>query len=345
MSYQRDYQKRLNVGLVGIGSHSYRNLLPAMNYLPVCLKAVCNRSNLELAQNTAKQYGCNYYQSTAEMYEKENLDAVFICVSPQAHPKLAIEALHAGLHVWIEKPAAMRAFEIQEMIDHRKDKIVVTGYKKAFMPVTEKAIEIVNSPKYGNLKSILAIYPMSIPSNGKEILENRTQVNWLTNGVHSLSFLMAVGGKVDSVTSICNSEGHGSFVLQFKNGVIGNFHLASGPQPLESYSLYGDKWHINIWNNNKFVLQRGINFEYGKNTTFAPEGDDSGAVVWEAQNCQATLENKALFTQGMYNEMKYFCDCIIENKKPDRGSLEFSLELMKIYEAGLLSNGKTVVIE
>jgi predicted dehydrogenase len=56
MSYQRDYSKRLRVGIVGVGSHCYRNLLPALNFLPVELVAVCD-TNLDVAKKTAAQYG------------------------------------------------------------------------------------------------------------------------------------------------------------------------------------------------------------------------------------------------------------------------------------------------
>ena len=65
----------------------------------------------------------------------------------------------------------------------------------------------------------------------------------------------------------------------------------------------------------------------------------------QSSNCMATLENKALFTQGMYFEMKYFCDCILGKSAPEKGTLEFSLELMKVYEAGLLSAGKTIYLD
>ena len=96
MSYQRDFEQRLNVGVVGVGSHGYRNILPTLHYLPVRLKALCDR-DLELAQRTAGEYGVQAcYASTAEMYRNEELDAVFLCVSARLHPALACEALDAG---------------------------------------------------------------------------------------------------------------------------------------------------------------------------------------------------------------------------------------------------------
>ncbi len=344
MTYQREFPTRINVGVLGIGSHCYRNILPAMNYLPVSVRALCDR-NVDLGRATAAQYGCRHYMSAAEMYDQDDIDAVFISVSAQQHPRLIIEALDRGKHVWVEKPVAMRAHEVEEVIAHRTSQVVVVGYKKIFAPSTQKAIEIAKSSRYGQLQSVLAIYPMTIPKDGRKALEGSAVTNWLNNGVHPLSFLMALGGKVASVTSICNEAGHGIVALQFANGVVGNLHLSSGPQPrFERYGAYGKNWHVEI-ENARVTLQRGIPFVYKETTNYAPEGDDSGAVVWEPSNCLATLENKALFTQGMYAELMYFCDCVLGRAQPEMGSLEFSLELMRVYEAGLLSGGKTIHLE
>ena len=107
MSYQREFEKTLKVAVVGVGSHAYRNILPTMTFLPVSLRAFCD-VNLELAERTASQYGVKAtYASAREMYGKEELDAVFLSVSPGLHPGLCCEAFDAGLHVWLEKPPAV----------------------------------------------------------------------------------------------------------------------------------------------------------------------------------------------------------------------------------------------
>jgi predicted dehydrogenase len=345
MSYQRDYETRLRVGMVGIGSHTYRNLLPAMHFLPVDLKALSFESHRERAKVTAAQFGCACYDRPQEMYKNEDLDAVFICVSPEMHPFLTCEALDSGLHVWMEKPPATRVSEVQEMIRHRKDRVVVVGFKKAFMPAAVKAREIANSKAYGNLQSCLAVYPCHIPKNGRKILENKIFTNWLGNGVHPLSFLLSVGGRVSAVTTHINGNGRGACIVEFESGVVGNFHIASGPYPMETYSLFGDKWHLSIQNETRIVLQRGTPLDYARATTFSPEGDDSGAVVWEANHALSSLENKALFVQGIFEEMNIFCECVLNNRKPEIGSLEFALEVMRVYEAALTSEGQTVYLE
>lgn len=347
MSYQREFKKRLYIGVIGAGSHCYRNILPTMTYLPVNIQAICD-INIELAKKTAEQYGVkSYYKNTVQMYKNEKLDAVFICVSPQMHPELTCEAFDAGTNVWMEKPPAMRAFEIEEMIKHRNNKIAVVGFKKAFMPSTKKVIEIFSREKKDSLKTILAEYPMTIPENGEKILKENIMNNWLANGCHPLSIMMTIGGKVSGVITHRAKKGGGVFVIEFKNGIIGNLHLADSKvagQPSERYAFFGDDCKAVIDNCSRVIYQKGIPFDYGYITNFAPEGFGSGTTVWEPQNSLATLENKAVFTQGIYNEMMYFCECVLKNKPAVYGSLEFALDVMKVYEAGLISNNNRIQI-
>jgi predicted dehydrogenase len=331
--------------MVGAGSHAYRNLLPTMTFLPVELVAVCDLDQSRAAA-TARQYGApGVYTSAAEMYAREKLDAVFICVSQNAHPRLVGEALDAGLHVWFEKPPATRASEVRDLIRRRKDRVVVCGFKKAFMPATRKVIEVLGMERYRPLRSIMAEYVMTIPDNGAEVLRTGTFSNWLGNGCHPVSLMVEVGGRVSAVTTHRGRHGGGACILQFESGAIGTLHLADGsPRQTERYSFYGNRVELSIDNDWRVIIQRGIPFEYGRTTTYAPEGLEHGAIVWEPQNSLATLENKALFTQGFYDEMRYFCDCVLDVRPAAHGNLEFAQHVMEIYEAALLSAGSAVPV-
>jgi predicted dehydrogenase len=347
MTYQRDFEKRLDVALVGAGLHGYRSVLQTLSFLPVRLRAVCD-VNADLAGRTAEQFGARAYAKTAEMYRSEKLDAVFLCVSPQLHPGLACEAFAAGLHVWLEKPPAMRASEVAGMIRRRGDRAAVVGFKKAFMPATDKVLEILAQEEHRPLHSILAVYPVGVPADGERVLAEKKADNWLANGVHPLSLLVAVGGPVAAVSTHRATSGGGACVFEFKSGAIGNLHLAEGAgitQPVERYHFFAKGGWVAIENCSRVIYQRGISFDYARSASFCPSGLESGAVVWEAQNTLASLENRALFTQGMYGEMKHFCDCILEGKPASRGALELALEVMKVYEAALLSNGERVPVE
>ncbi|MDX2971733.1 Gfo/Idh/MocA family protein [Kribbella solani] len=67
------------------------------------LVAVVDR-DLERAGKLVEQYGGRAYADPADAYAAEDLDAVGICLPSALHADVAIEALHAGKHVIVEKP-------------------------------------------------------------------------------------------------------------------------------------------------------------------------------------------------------------------------------------------------
>jgi predicted dehydrogenase len=341
MTYQRDFEKRVRIGLVGVGSHAYRNILPALTFLPVDLIAVADVDE-ELARRTAAQYGLGRgYASAAEMYAHENLDAALICVSPQLHPRLAIEAFQAGLHVWLEKPAATTVDEVDRMIAARGELIATVGYKKVFMPAAVKLRELLASGSLGQLHTLLAQYPLSIPRGGSAAANSM----WLANGCHPVSLLLSIAGPAAGITVHRGIENAGALVIRHENGVLSNLHLSHGAafgQPFERYTAFGQGATAEIDNVRRLTLQRGIPFEYGETTSFAPEGLGSGAIVWEPQDSLNTLENRSEFTQGLYGELNYFLECVLAGRQPRLANLEFARRIAAIHEAALASDGTEI---
>ena len=349
MTYQREYDQRLRIGIVGIGSHAYRNILPALHYLPVSLVALCDL-NAPLLRRTAAEYGdVATFTRAATMYERTALDAVLLCAGPGQHPTLAIEALEAGLHVWMEKPPAMRAAEVSAILAARHERVCAVGFKKAHMPATRKAQELLARPDFGVLRSMLAVYPMTIAADGAGVLSRGEFTNWLANGCHPLSLMVELGGPVAAVTTVRGpgAQAAGAVHLAFTSGAIGTFFLAGGSPPghlVERYELYGDNHTIAIENSVRVAYHRGIPFTYDHTHDFTAPGVDTGSVVWEIEHRLATLENKAIFVQGIFDELADFCGAILERRALRTADLEFAHHLMQIYEAALVSQGQPVDI-
>ncbi len=347
MSYRREYDRQLRIAMVGVGSHAYRNLLPALTYLPVDLAALCDVNATLLAKTAAEYRPVATFTDTSRMYAEMELDAVLICVGPRGHPALAVEALQAGLHVWMEKPPALRAAEVETMLAARKDRICAVGFKKAYMPATRKAKEIMSLPAFGGLRSILAVYPMTIPTDGRAVLKQAEATNWLSNGCHPLSLMIELGGNVRTVTALLGpgQERVGVVSLRFANGVMGTLHLAGGAPPgapVERYCIYGGQQAITIEDGSSIAYHRGIPFNYAYQRDFFGPGTDTGTVVWKATQSLATLENKAIFIQGIFDELYDFCTAVLERRPLGTAHLEFARHVMQVYEAALLSGGKPI---
>ena len=74
--------------------------------------------NEAAAQSVADANGISHvFGSVEEMLGLEDLDAVTIIVPNKFHAPLAIQALKAGKHVFCEKPPALKASEVEEMIE------------------------------------------------------------------------------------------------------------------------------------------------------------------------------------------------------------------------------------
>ncbi|MEU6213656.1 Gfo/Idh/MocA family oxidoreductase [Streptomyces sp. NPDC047023] len=337
MSYQREFGRRLRVGLVGLGGHGYRTLLPALNNLPVSLDAVCDL-DAGLAVQTARQYGAAPYTRQCDMLAGQELDAVLLAAPPREHPALAVEALDRGLHVWMEKPPAVRAADLDTVIAARGDRVVVVGLKKVFMPAARKALELLTLPGTGPLTGLYARYALSVPETGGALPARRDASHWLAEGCHPLSLLLAAGGPVKAVDVHRGELGDCVCVLRFAGGALGVLQMSenlSMSQPFEQYAFVAEHGTVEILNGSRVTFQRGIPYEYGGTTDFAPEGTDGGLVTWEPQHSRASLENRSDFVQGIHAELDHFCRSVLEGQPATVGTLEFAREVMEVYETVL----------
>lgn len=111
--------EKLKVAVVGCGLIAKARHIPGYMTMKkkVDLCAVCDK-NEQLARETAKKYHISKaYSDVSEMLSKEKLDIVDICVPPQIHAPIAIEAIENGCHVIMEKPMALKTSDCDQMID------------------------------------------------------------------------------------------------------------------------------------------------------------------------------------------------------------------------------------
>jgi len=109
----------VKVAIVGAGfmgrmhAQVYRNLNKAK------LAAIAD-SDLEKAQLLADKYEATAYSSMEELLNKEDIDAVDICLPTFLHKEYVIKAARAGKDILCEKPIALTVEDAEEMIQAAK---------------------------------------------------------------------------------------------------------------------------------------------------------------------------------------------------------------------------------
>lgn len=98
--------KKLNVAVIGCGNISPRHLDSTAALDNANLVAVCDIKE-ERAKKASEKYNCRMYVDYIEMFEKEQLDVVHICLPHYLHTVVARKAFSYGINVLSEKPMSI----------------------------------------------------------------------------------------------------------------------------------------------------------------------------------------------------------------------------------------------
>lgn len=99
------------LGFVGLGYITVNAHLPPLAVLAdrgrVTLQAFCDVDG-ETAASQARTFGANaVYTDHREMFEREDLDGVYICIPPTLHSDAELIAAEKGIPVMVEKPQTL----------------------------------------------------------------------------------------------------------------------------------------------------------------------------------------------------------------------------------------------
>jgi len=98
------------------------------------------------------------YTDAAKMYAESNLDGVLIATPHTLHYEQGIQALEAGLHVFMEKPMVTDSTQALKLADKAAEtgKIVIIGYNTPCTPEFKFLRDLVRSNELGKLETISA---------------------------------------------------------------------------------------------------------------------------------------------------------------------------------------------
>ena len=138
---------KVKLGFIGTGGMAgahMRNLTD--NFEDVEFSAMCDISE-DRAKQRAEEFGGNAYTDYRVMYDKEDLDAVYICTPPFAHGEQERIACEQGIAMFIEKPIHSElepAIIINEDIE-RSGVITSVGYHWRYGGNAQNAKEMLDA--------------------------------------------------------------------------------------------------------------------------------------------------------------------------------------------------------
>jgi predicted dehydrogenase len=214
------------IGVAGLG---YWGPNLARNFDELAdLRWLCDASPEQLARFEQRYPNARATSRFEDLLADPELDAVVIATPVPTHYPLARQALEAGKHAFVEKPPAMRAGEMEELVAlaGERDLVLMPGHLLLYHPGVLKLKELIGG---GELGDVLCIY-----GNRQNLGIVRTNENALWSlGVHDLSVILylldeepaeAVAYGRDFLT-----EGVEDVVfcfLRFPSGKVAHMHLS-----------------------------------------------------------------------------------------------------------------------
>jgi UDP-N-acetyl-2-amino-2-deoxyglucuronate dehydrogenase len=220
----------------------------------------------EQAEKLAAEHGAAVYSSLTEALAAVETDVVSICTPTGTHGALAIEALRAGRHVIIEKPAEITVAKTDEIIAAQREAgtMVAVISQHRFDRSTEIAVEAIAQGALGRLTSGIAAIDWWRGQNYYD--SGNWRGTWeldgggalMNQGVHTVDLLVATLGRPVEVFAYTGTLAHQRIevedvavgVVRFENGALGVLHATTAAYPGLSARLqvHGDKGSVVIDN-------------------------------------------------------------------------------------------------
>ena len=144
----------LRWGFLGASRIGRKALAPAVQAAGQILHGVAARDPAR-AEEFAGTFKANAYADYAGLLDDADIDAVYIALTNDRHLPWVLRALEAGKHVLCEKPLAMNAGEVEQMIEAEaaSGRLVAEAFAYRFNRQIVRLTEILASGELGRIVS------------------------------------------------------------------------------------------------------------------------------------------------------------------------------------------------
>ena len=331
----------MKVGLVGAGFMGNMHATVYTQLPDVKLVGIADIEGVK-AKSFADKFKTIPFFTPEELYKREDINLVDICLPTYLHKEYVIKAAEMGKDIICEKPIALTTEDADEMISIcKKNKVrFAVAQVIRFWPEYKFLKELYDQEKYGKLKSITCTRLSPAPTWAWD--------NWLMKGkrsggalidlhIHDTDFLLSLLGKPEKIYSVGQANSESSFdhicsTFKFPNGAV-------------AYAEGG--WDMPV--NYPFNMGYVANFEKAtiefnsRNSPTLTVYEASGQInrpVFEPKKSDG-IEGNISDMGGYYYEIRYFVEHFTHNKplgvvtpQDARDSLEIVLKERESAQSG-----------
>lgn len=237
-----------------------------------------SRDKAKAAEFCGKYRGTGSYGDYAEAIADPDIDAVVIAVPPSFHLNLTLQALAAGKHVLVEKPAfpTMGDYEAVKEARDRAGRVVLIGENDHYKPLAITlrkllAEGVIGEMVFGHFSSIVKRLKTADDWRNDESMAGGDA--FFEEGIHWLHLAGSLGPNITSITGYRPSPSHEGpdkrvksmmVAFHYDNGAVGSLYysreIPSMLKGLRLSKLSGRKGVITFESNGVVLLARGEGF-------------------------------------------------------------------------------------
>lgn len=168
------------VALIGSGWYGKIDLLRLLQVEPVEVVGLCDVDSNMLSNAAdllaAKQKSGkrpHTFKDYRDLLKNEQLDIALIATPDHWHALMAIEAMKAGAHIYLQKPVSLDVVESQAIVAaaRKHNRVIQVGLQRRSTPHLIEARDLIRNGKLGKVKMVelCCYYPMSSRDNPPDI--------------------------------------------------------------------------------------------------------------------------------------------------------------------------------
>lgn len=346
--------KTIGVGVIGWGfmgrthTHALQSIglfYPGIDF-KVRLVSVCSR-RIEKAKEAAELVGFERYTDDYHVLLKDpEIDVVSICTPNDRHEEMAIAALKAGKHVYIDKPLAVTTQSADRIAEAAKNAPGSTRmvFNNRYSPAILRAKELVDEGKIGEILTFQARYLHSgsidpnKPIGWKQQMQGGVLLDLGSHALDLMTWMIGYPKRVmarsrtlygerptrDGEWETALSEDHILVMMEMPNGALGSVEaskIATGSNDELTIELRGTKGAL-LWN----AMDPNYVYYYDQTLPEKPLGGMRGFTQIESVQRYPVPggtflppKNSIGWDRGHLHSYYTFLDCIAHGRKPDNG--------------------------